>query len=114
MTTESTPIVPSNNVADNVADKTESFDAREKRAAIAEGEEKSPEESVDLDKDYAAAQAMSQGTLSPKEAAKQVAPDYEVAQPEDVKISSDEDSLPEEGVDPADYREMARDMRPSA
>jgi hypothetical protein len=110
MTTESTPIVPSN----NVSDKTESFDARVKRAAIAEGEEKSPEESVDLDKDYAAAQAMSQGTLSPKEAAKQVAPDYEVAQPEDVKISSDEGSLPEAGGDPADYREMARDMRPSA
>lgn len=109
MTTESTPIVPSN----NVSDKTETFDAREKRAAIAEGEEKSPEESVDLDKDYAAAQAMSQGTLSPKEAAKQVAPDHKVAQPEDVKISS-EDSLPEEGGDPADYREMARDVRPSA
>ncbi|GAB4476374.1 MAG: hypothetical protein OHK0037_37960 [Elainellaceae cyanobacterium] len=109
-TNETTPIVPAN----SVPDKSESFDAREKRAAIAEGEEKSPEESVDLDKDYAAAQAMSQGTLSPEEAEKQVAPDHKVAQPEDVKISSEEESLPGAGGDPAAYREMARDVRPSA
>ncbi|HIK39640.1 hypothetical protein [Thermoleptolyngbya sp. M55_K2018_002] len=108
--TDSTPIVPAN----TVSDKTESFDARETRAAIAEGEEKSPEENLDLDKDYAAAQAMSQGTLSPKEAAKQVAPQHEVAQPEQVNISSEDDRLPAAGGDPADYRELAREVRPSA
>jgi hypothetical protein len=109
-TNETTPIVPAN----SVPDKSESFDAREKRAAIAEGVEKSPEKNVDLDKDYAAAQAMSKGTLNSEEAAKAVAPDQKVAQPEDVKITSEDESLPEAGGDPAAYRDMARDVRPPA
>ncbi|GAB4147593.1 MAG: hypothetical protein Fur0046_25840 [Cyanobacteria bacterium J069] len=98
----------------SVPDKTESFDAREKRAAIAEGVEQSPEKDLNLDRDYAAAQKMSEGTLSTKEVEKLVAPEHEVSQPEEVDISGAGDRLPTAGGDPTDYRELAKEMQPPA
>lgn len=95
----------------NLPNTAENYDAEEMKDAIEQGELQAPELSVE--DDYEAAQKYSEGTLSPKEAEEAVAPQLEVSEAKDVKLTTDS-SLSQSSGDTADYRAMAKEVSHSS
>ena len=102
-------------MADATTDLTpgegQNFDALQATEEIAAGEQKAPK--VDVAADYEASKEYSVSDVDrsgqgAEAAAAATAPEHELHQPEETKIET------EPTGDPADYREMAQDLRPEA
>lgn len=98
-------------MADLTAEKpdwqnTENFDAEVVKEAIATGDDKISETNTAAD--YAAAQAMSTGIVDAETAEAMVAPQFEVAQPDQVDIGST--PVNQSDSNPGDYRAMAKEV----
>lgn len=94
----------------NTAD-SQNFDAKQAVEEIAAGEQKAPK--VDVEADYEASKEYSvsdvdRSAQGAEEAAAATAPEHELHQPEATK------TVAEPTGDPADYREMAQELRPEA
>ena len=101
-------------MADLAAEKpdwknTENFDAEVVKESIATGEDKIPETNVAAD--YDAAQEMSTGIVDAETAEAMVAPQFEVARPDQVSIGSSSANTPDSN--PSDYLDMAKEINPA-
>jgi hypothetical protein len=93
-------------VVESYKSETEqNFDAELLKEAIAEGETK--EIGANVSADYEAAQQMSQSAIGAEEAEALVAPQFEVAKPEEVVIPSTASS------GSVDYADMAKNVNPA-